>query len=53
MLVYYKAIIIIESRLNICLRYRKTVKFFKDLIKYVNICKILVVLTSCLFSKLK
>lgn len=42
-----------KSRLNICPRCRKTVKSISSLTKYVNACKILVILPSRLFLKLE
>lgn len=48
---YYKAIITMKFKLNICQRYGKAVKFISGLTKYVNAYKILIVLLSCLFIK--
>lgn len=53
MLAYCKAIIAIESRLNICLRYEKTIKSTSSLTRYVNTYRILVVLLFCPLSKSK
>lgn len=53
MLAYYKTIIAIKFRLNICPKCGKSVKSIKKLIEYINAYKILVVLTFCLLPKLK
>lgn len=51
--IYYKAIITIKSRLNMCPRCRKAVKFTSGLTKYINVYKILIALSSWLFLKSK
>lgn len=53
MFFYYKIIIAIKSKLNICPRYWKAVKSISDLTKHINACKIWVPLPSCPFQKLE
>lgn len=53
MFFYYKTVIAMEFKSNICPRYERAIKSISNLTKYINVFKILFILLFYLFLKLK